>query len=80
MKQVTNLQEIEREIKLNQNEVVVGKNSKNEIFVMSMEEYNKKIMKKDLIAKLKKAEEEIENGEGIEADEAFRELRQKYGY
>ena len=80
MKQVTNLQEIEKEININQNEVVVGKNSKNEVFVMSMEEYNKKMMKKDLIEKLKKAEEEIENGEGIEANEAFRELRQKYGY
>ena len=80
VKQVTNLQEIEREIKLNKHEVVVGKNNKNEVFVMSMEEYNKRIIKKDLISKLKKSEEEIENGEGIEADEAFRELRQKYGY
>lgn len=30
--------------------------------------------------KLKKSEEEIEKGYGIEADIAFKELRQKYEY
>ena len=37
-------------------------------------------MKEEIIKKLKKSEEEIENGEGIKADIAFKELRQKYGY
>ena len=37
-------------------------------------------MKEDIIKKLKKSEEEIESGKGIEADAAFKELRQKYGY
>lgn len=36
--------------------------------------------KKDLIKKLKQAEKEIENGEGIDSDTAFKELRLKYGY
>ena len=45
-----------------------------------MEEYNRKNMKKDIIKKLKKSEEEIERGEGIESDIAFKELRHKYGY
>ena len=36
--------------------------------------------KKEIIEKLKKAEEEIERGEGIESDVFFKELRQKYGY
>lgn len=35
---------------------------------------------KEIINKLKKAEEEIDNGEGISADVVFKELRQKYGY
>ena len=47
---------------------------------MSMEEYNKNILKKEIIKALKKSEEEIENGEGIDSDKAFKELRQKYGY
>lgn len=34
----------------------------------------------DIIEKLKQSEDEIEKGEGIEADEAFKELRQQYGY
>lgn len=43
-----------------------------------MEEYNKNILKKEIIKALKKSEQEIENGEGIESDEAFEELRKKY--
>ncbi len=42
--------------------------------------YNKKRMQEDIIKKLKKSEEEIEKGEGIKADIAFKELRQKYEY
>ncbi len=37
-------------------------------------------MKSDIIEKLKQSEKEIENGEGIDAEVAFKELRQKYGY
>ncbi len=39
-----------------------------------------KAMKKDIINKLKQSEMEIENGEGIDSDIAFKELRLKYGY
>ena len=39
-----------------------------------------KHMRGDIINKLRKSEEEIENGEGIDSDVAFKELRQKYGY
>lgn len=79
MQQVTSIQEIETVI--NQNgEMVIGKNNKNNVIVMSMEEYDRKNIREDIIKKLKKSEKEIENGEGIESDEAFKELRQKYGY
>ena len=79
MQQLTNLQEIETAV--NQyGEIVLKKNSKNNVVVMSMEEYNKNIMKKEIIRALKKSEEEIEKGEGIDSDKAFEELRQKYGY
>lgn len=36
--------------------------------------------KDEIIRALKKSEKEIERGEGIESDKAFKELRQKYGY
>lgn len=40
----------------------------------------KNYTEENLIKILKKSEKEIERGEGIEADIAFKELRQKYGY
>ena len=77
--QQINLKEIETAI--NQyGKIVVSKNSKNELVVTSMEEYKKEMLKEEIINALKKSEQEIENGEGIEADEAFEKLRQKYGY
>ena len=77
--QQINLKEIETAV--NQyGEVVLSKNNKNNFVVMSMEEYNKNILREEIIKVLKKSEQEIENGEGIESDEAFKKLRQKYGY
>ena len=35
---------------------------------------------RDIIEKLKQAEKEIDRGEGISSDEAFKELRQEFGY
>lgn len=40
----------------------------------------KKYVRDDMKIILKQSEKEIEMGEGIEADIAFKELRQKYGY
>ena len=79
MQQVRNIQEIETAIN-NNGEMVVLKKSKNNLFIMSMEEYNKKMMKKKIIKNLKQSEKEIANGEGIDSDVAFKELRLKYGY
>ena len=79
MQQLTNIKELEMAIDKN-GEMLVSKNSKNNVIIMSMEEYKQRIMKEDIIKKLKKSEEEIESGKGIEADVAFKELRQKYGY
>ena len=77
--QQINLKEIETAV--NQyGEVVLMKNNKNNFVVMSMEEYNKNILREEIIKALKKSEQEIENKEGIESDEAFKKLRQKYGY
>ena len=78
MQQLTNLKQIETAV--NQyGEIVLSKNNNNFV-VMSMEEYNKNILREEIIKALKKSEQEIENGEGIESDEAFKKLRQKYGY
>ena len=61
MQQVTSLQQIETFI--NQNgEVIIGKNSKNSIVVMSMEEYRNNIFDNETVNKLLKSEEDIEKG------------------
>ena len=79
MQQSLNMKEIETAID-EYGEIVLSKNKKNNVIIMSMEEYKKNSMKADIIEKLKKSEKEIEKGEGIESDIAFKELRQKYGY
>ena len=79
MKQVTNLQEIETAIDEN-GEIVLSKNNKNNVIIMSIEEYYKNYLKNEIIKSLKQSEKEIENGEGIESDEVFKELKKKYGY
>lgn len=79
MQQSINIKEIETAID-EYGEIVLSKNKKNNVIIMSMEEYKKNSMKADIIEKLKKSEKEIEKGEGIESDIAFKELRQKYGY
>ena len=79
MQQSLNMKEIETAID-EYGEIVLSKNKKNNVIIMSMEEYKKNSMKADIIEKLKKSEKEIEKSEGIESDIAFNELRQKYGY
>ena len=44
MQQLTNLQELEMAVNLN-GEVVVTKNNKNNVILMSMEEYKKSLIK-----------------------------------
>ena len=43
---------------------------------MSVEEYNNRNERRNIIKILKKSEEEIERKEGIEEEQAFKELRQ----
>lgn len=79
MQQVTSLQEIETVI--NQNgEMVIGKNNKNKVIVMSMEEYRNNIFDNETIKKLLKSEEDIEKGRTRKAEEVIKELRAKYGF
>ena len=79
MQQVTSLQQIETFI--NQNgEMVIGKNSKNNVVIMSMEEYRNNIFDNTTVKKLLKAEEDIEKGKTKKATEVIKELRAKYGF
>ena len=79
----TTSQEIEKTLNQQDNiaePIMVKRQNKQDVIILSMQEYKDRVLKNDIIEKLKKSEKEIENGEGIDADIVFRELRQKYGY
>ena len=78
MQQLTNLQELEMAVNLN-GEVVVTKNDKNNVILMSMEEYKKGLIKDKIKNNLIKAEEDIKLGRVRDAEEVFKELNSKYG-
>ena len=78
MQQLTNLQELEMAVNLN-GEVVVTKNNKKNVILMSMEEYKKSLIKDKIKNNLIKAEEDIKLGRVRDAEEVFKELNAKYG-
>jgi len=71
MQQLTNLQELEMAVNLN-GEVVVTKNNKNNVILMSMEEYKKSLIKDKIKNNLIKAEEDIKLGRVRDAEEVLR--------
>ncbi len=77
MQQVTNIQQLETEINKN-GEMVIGKENNN-IVIMNMEEYRKKLLEKDIEKHLLKAEDDIKNGRVRDAREVFKEWKEKYG-
>ena len=77
MQQVTSIQELETAINEN-GEMVISKNN-DKIVVMDMEEYRKKLMKKDIEKHLLKAEDDIRNGRARDAREVFEEWKVRYG-
>ena len=79
MQQVTSLKEIESVINEN-GEMIIGKNKKNNIIVMSMEEYKNNIFDNETVKKLLESEEDIEKGKTKKATEVIKELRTKYGF
>lgn len=79
MQQVTSLQEIGTDISQN-GKMIIGKNSKNKVIVMSMEEYKNNIFNNEMVKKLLKSEEDIEKGRTKKATEVIKELRTKYGF
>ena len=78
MQQLTNLQELEMAVNLN-GEVVVTKNDKNNVILMSMEEYKKSLIKDKIKNNLIKADEDIKLGRVRDAEEVFKEWNAKYG-
>lgn len=79
MQKAINIQEVENAIN-KYGDIVLSKNSKNNIIVMSIEEYRNKLKNDEIEKKLLKAEKQIDEGKTIKAEDVFRELEEKYGF
>lgn len=69
MKQITNIQDLKTAV--NENGEMVITVSNNNIVIMKMEEYRKRLMKAEIKKHLLKAEDDIKNGRVRDAREVF---------
>lgn len=60
--------------------IVVKRDNKSDVVILSLKEYREKLMELDIINHLKKSEDDIKNGRTIPAEKLFKELRAEYGY
>ena len=75
MQQAINIQELENALNM-YGDVVLSKNSKNNIIVMSIEQYRDKLKKEKIEEKLLKAEKQINEGKTVKATDVFMELEE----
>ena len=73
MQQITNIQDLKTAVDEN-GEMVITLNNDN-IVIMKMDEYRKKLMKEDIEKHLLKAEDDIKNGRVREVREVFKEWK-----
>ena len=73
VKELENIDEIEEPI-------IVKRDNKKDLVVLSLEEYKKKIFLNETSDKLEESEEQYKKGRTHSARAVFKELRKKYGY
>ena len=76
MQQVTNIKDLKTAITKNGEMVITIEN--NNIVIMKMEEYRKKICEDKIEEKLLKAEKQIREGKTVKAIDVFKELEAQY--
>lgn len=60
--------------------IIVKRNNKQDLVVISLEEYKKQIFLTKLSSKIEKSKKEVAQGKVHSARTVFKELRAKYGY
>lgn len=60
--------------------IIVKRDNKDDVVILSMEEYRKKIFLAELDKKLDEAEDDIKNNRVHKARDVFKEFREQYGY
>lgn len=78
MRQLTNIQEIETAVN-EYGDIVISKNNKNNVIVMTMSEYRKKLIEDEIEKKLLASEEDYKNGNIRNAEDVFKEWETRYG-
>lgn len=58
--------------------IYITKNGYGDMVLMSMKAYEEKMWMLDVYAKLAEAEQELQDGEGVDARSALKSLREKY--
>lgn len=76
--QAINMQEVETAMN-KYGDIVLTKNDKNNVIVLSIEQYKEKLLNQEIEKKLLKAEKQIEEGRTVKATDVFKELEEKYG-
>ena len=74
MKKVINFKEIENAIE-KEGAIVVKKDNRNNVVVMSVEDYEKEVLEKKIGENLLKSEEDIKNGRVRDAEDVFKEWK-----
>lgn len=77
--QAINMQEVETAMN-KYGDIVLTKNDKNNVIVLSVEQYKEKLLDEEIEKKLLKAEKQIEEGKTVKAADVFKELEEKYGF
>ena len=60
--------------------IVIKRKNKQDLVVISLEQYKKNLFLAELSNKLEKSEQEYKEGNIHNAREVFKKLREKYGY
>lgn len=60
--------------------IIVKRNNKQDLVVISLEQYKKQLFMTELSSKIEKSKKEVEQGKVHSARTVFKELRAEYGY
>lgn len=60
--------------------IIVKRANKNDLVILSMEEYKKKLFLNELDEKIQEGEEDLKNGKTHKLRDVFKELRSEYGF
>lgn len=83
MQKIINIEEVESILEKYTNieePIIVKRENKGDVIILSIEEYKKRIFFADFEKKIEEAENDIKKGNVHKARDVFKELRDKYGY